>query len=102
MELAPSPAAEGGVKNFHFFVEDVQALNYPDDTFDMVHVHQVLQHVGGPVQVLREMYRVTKPGGIVAAREAVFSAMTWYPEIDGMHEWQELYLQRKFMPLSQP
>ncbi len=27
---------------------DVHALDFPDDTFDVVHAHQVLQHVGRP------------------------------------------------------
>ena len=92
LEQARVTAASRGVQNVQFFVGDIQALDYPDDTFDLVHVHQVLQHVGDPVQALREMRRVAKPGGIVAAREADFSAMTWYPEMNGLHEWQELYL----------
>ena len=41
---------------------DVHALDFPDDTFDVVHAHQVLQHVGDPVQALREMRRVTQAG----------------------------------------
>ena len=53
--------------------------------------HQVLQHVGDPVTALREMRRVTKQGGIVAARDADFAAMTWYPEVGGMTDWLDLY-----------
>ena len=41
---------------------DVHALDFPDDTFDVVHAHQVLQHVGDPVQALREMRRVSQAG----------------------------------------
>jgi SAM-dependent methyltransferase len=52
-----------------FAVGDAHALEYPDDTFDVVHAHEVLQHVDDPVQALREMKRVCKPGGIVAARD---------------------------------
>ena len=62
-----------------FAVTDVHALDFPDDTFDVVHAHQVLQHVTDPVQALREMRRVCRPGGIVAARDADYAAMTWYP-----------------------
>ena len=79
---APRPRTAGSA-NIHFAVGDVHALDYPDDTFCVVHAHQVLQHVGDPVQALREMRRVTKPGGIVAVRDADYSAMTWYPEVDG-------------------
>lgn len=93
LKQAQSTVDERGLTNIQFAVGDVHALDYPDDSFDVVHAHQVLQHLGDPVQALQEMRRVTKPGGIVAIRDADYSAMTWYPEIDGMQEWQELYLQ---------
>ena len=48
---------------------DVYALPFEDDSFDVTHAHQVLQHVADPVAALREMARVTRPGGIVAARD---------------------------------
>ncbi|KAH9942908.1 UbiE family methyltransferase [Amylocystis lapponica] len=92
LDGARATAAKRGVTNIDFVVGDVHALAFPDATFDVVHAHQVLQHVGDPVQALREMRRVTKPGGIVAARECDFSSMTWYPEVEGMREWLELYL----------
>jgi ubiquinone/menaquinone biosynthesis C-methylase UbiE len=34
-----------------------------DQTFDVVHGHQVLQHLPDPVRALQEMKRVCKPGG---------------------------------------
>lgn len=91
LEQARATAAGRGLTNVHFAVGDVHALDYPDDTFCVVHAHQVLQHVGDPVQALREMRRVTKPGGIVAVRDSDYAAMTWYPESDGMTDWQRLY-----------
>jgi ubiquinone/menaquinone biosynthesis C-methylase UbiE len=92
LDQARAVAAERGLENVEFGVADVHALEYPDDTFCVVHAHQVLQHVGDPVQALREMYRVTKPGGFIAVRDADYSAMPWYPEVPGMTDWQDLYL----------
>lgn len=92
LQQARETAAGRGVKNIQFVVGDVHALDFPDDTFDVVHVHQLLQHVPNPVQALREMRRVTKPGGIVAAREADFSTMIWYPEADGLGAWRDLFV----------
>ncbi len=40
-----------------------------EERFDVVHAHQVLQHVADPVQALREMRRVVRPGGIVAVMD---------------------------------
>lgn len=35
----------------------------------MIHAHAVLMHLTDPVRALRAMYRVVKPGGIVASRD---------------------------------
>jgi SAM-dependent methyltransferase len=88
---AAGTAAERGLENVRFTTADVHDLDFPDDSFDVVHAHQVLQHVGDPVQALREMRRVCRPGGIVAARDSDYAAMTWYPEVPAMTQWQELY-----------
>ena len=71
---------------------DVMALPFDDDSFDVVHAHQVLQHLADPVGALAEMRRVTRPGGIVAVRDAVYSAMTWFPEPAGMEQWRSVYM----------
>jgi ubiquinone/menaquinone biosynthesis C-methylase UbiE len=93
LEKAKDFADKRGITNIQFSVGDVCNLGYPDHTFDVVHAHQVLQHLGDPVQALREMHRVTKPGGIIAARDTDFEAMTWYPEHQGLFDWRKLYLQ---------
>ena len=67
------------------------ALPFDDGTFDVVHAHQVLQHVPDPVGMLREMHRVARPGGLVAARDSDYAAFTWYPGLPELGEWLELY-----------
>ncbi|MFG2312312.1 class I SAM-dependent methyltransferase [Streptomyces sp. NPDC048566] len=91
LERAREEIAGRGLRNVDLAVADVHALDFPDDTFCVVHAHQVLQHVGDPVQALREMLRVTRPGGFVAVRDADYAAMTWYPAEPGLDEWLELY-----------
>ena len=71
---------------------DVMALPFEDASFDVVHAHQVLQHLADPVGALAEMRRVTRPGGMVAVRDAVYSAMTWFPEPAGMEQWRSVYM----------
>jgi SAM-dependent methyltransferase len=70
---------------------DAEAIDLPDDSVDVVHAHQVLQHVADPVGVLREMRRVCRPGGLVAARDADYAAMTWWPDEPALDAWRELY-----------
>lgn len=91
LDRARAAADERGLTNVDFAVGDVHDLDHPDDTFCVVHAHQVLQHVGDPVQALREMRRVTKPGGLVAVRDSDYATMTWYPLVPGMDEWLDLY-----------
>ncbi|MGI5403864.1 class I SAM-dependent methyltransferase [Streptomyces sp. CA-135486] len=91
LRQARETAAERGLDTVRFAVADVHGLDFPDDSFDVVHAHQVLQHVGDPVQALREMRRVCRPGGIVAARDSDYGAFAWFPEVEALHEWQELY-----------
>ncbi|MFE2261429.1 methyltransferase domain-containing protein [Streptomyces griseosporeus] len=91
LDRARATAAERGLANLDFAVADVHALEYADAAFDVVHAHQVLQHVGDPVRALREMARVTRPGGVVAARDSDYAAMTWYPEVPGLDDWLDLY-----------
>nr|BFF14555.1 hypothetical protein GCM10025699_58580 [Microbacterium flavescens] len=62
VEQATALAAETGTTNVRFETADLFALPFDDDRFDVVHAHQVLQHVGDPVAALREMRRVTRPG----------------------------------------
>jgi SAM-dependent methyltransferase len=69
----------------------VHALPFEDGSFDVVHAHQVLQHIGDPVRALREMRRVAKPGGLVAARDSDYAGFTWYPQLPLLDEWLDLY-----------
>lgn len=88
---ARAQAAGRGLDNLAFAVEDVHALRFADGSFDVVHAHQVLQHLADPVRALREMRRVCRPGGVVAARDADYASMTWYPQVPELDEWLELY-----------
>jgi SAM-dependent methyltransferase len=78
--------------NVAFQVGDVHQLHFADASFDVVHAHQVLQHVADPVRALREMRRVCRPGGIVAVRDSDYRAFAWYPELPELDDWLHLYL----------
>ncbi|MCX4746974.1 methyltransferase domain-containing protein [Kitasatospora sp. NBC_01287] len=91
LEQAAAHVAGRGLTNIEFAVGDIHRLTYPDGAFDVVHAHQVLQHVADPVAALRELRRVVAPGGVVAARDADYEAMTWYPERPELAAWLALY-----------
>lgn len=52
-----------------------EALPFPDNTFDMVLLHEVIEHVRNDRQTLREAYRCLKPGG----RLVIFAPNRLYP-----------------------
>ncbi|RFU21469.1 methyltransferase domain-containing protein [Geodermatophilus marinus] len=90
LEEARALAGRAGVA-VGFAVGDVYALDADDGSFDVVHAHQVLQHLTDPVAALREMARVCRPGGLVAVRDVDYAAVTWYPADPGLDDWLELY-----------
>lgn len=87
---ARATAAERGV-TVEFEVGDIYHLRFADDSFDVVHAHQVLQHLNDPVAALREMRRVCRPGGIVAVRDSDYAAFTWFPKEPAMDRWLDVY-----------
>ncbi|KAG1733218.1 UbiE/COQ5 family methyltransferase [Suillus paluster] len=103
--IEPSPGAvlsqarqiaqERGISNVEFKEGDIFELRemFGTGKFDIVHVHQVLQHIDRErvAEALMQMRAVTKPGGIIAAREVDFAAMTWFPVSEGMKEWGDTY-----------
>jgi ubiquinone/menaquinone biosynthesis C-methylase UbiE len=79
------------VDNVRVEQQDVYRLPYDDGVFDVVHAHQTLQHLRDPVGALREMRRVCRPGGAVAARDGDYAGFTWYPELPELADWMALY-----------
>jgi SAM-dependent methyltransferase len=83
--------AFGGPGGPHFGVADAYALPFDDTVFDVVHAHQVLQHLADPHGALREMRRVLSDGGTLAVRDSDYSAFMWSPEEPLLHRWNELH-----------
>lgn len=91
LDQARRNAARRGDDRTVFAQGDVMSLPYAAGSFDVVHAHQVLQHLTDPVGALREMARVTRPGGILAVRDVDYASMVWHPESEGMTRWLDVY-----------
>lgn len=62
VEVAQELARKHGM-NLRGYTMNAAALDFPDQTFDIVYVANLLHHLPEPKQAIREIYRVLKPGG---------------------------------------
>lgn len=91
LDMARAEMQRRDLPNVSFAIADAHRLGFADDTFDVVHAHQLFQHVADPVRALREMRRVCAPGGIVAARDADYAGFIWFPQLPALDLWRDLY-----------
>lgn len=89
--IALASEQHASVPGLTFAVGDVYALDAEDGACDVVHAHQVLQHLSDPVAALAEMRRVCRPGGVVAARDSDYGAFTWAPADPVLDRWLAAY-----------
>jgi SAM-dependent methyltransferase len=92
VDEARAHAEDRGVDNLDVVAGDFRDLDIRHGGFDVVHAHQVLQHLREPVGALRDMARLARPGGLVAARDSDYGAMAWAPASDGLDRWHEVYM----------
>ncbi len=81
---------EGVAEQVKIVEGDAYKLPFADDEFDVAHIHQVLAHLTRPWDVMAEMLRVTKPGGIIVAREGDLESEVAWPAIPGLLKWHNL------------
>jgi ubiquinone/menaquinone biosynthesis C-methylase UbiE len=82
-----------GARHVEFQIGDAYELAFDSGSFDVVHAHQVLQHLTDPVRALREWRRVLRPDGVLAVRDSDYGAFTWAPADPMLDRWLALYHQ---------
>ena len=63
LRRARARLARGGLRHVRLLAADAARLTFPDASFDRVFAPYVISVVPDPVQVVREMRRVCRPGG---------------------------------------
>lgn len=95
IKKAQKLAHEKGITNVRFEVGSIfhweKIDGIKEDSFDVVHAHQVLQHLQDPLIAMKVMKKLTRIGGVVAVRDCDYSAMNHYPPHPGMDKWLGLY-----------
>lgn len=72
MQAGYQLARERGVTNVQFAQADGARLPFGDGQFDLVLSHAVIEHVATPLEYLRELRRVVRPGGHVFLQTAPY------------------------------
>jgi SAM-dependent methyltransferase len=85
VESARKYLIEGGFANAEVQCADGRATGLPAASFDLATARLVLVNVPDPQQIVDEMARVTRPGGVVALHEGVASTQ----RVDPPHPAQE-------------
>jgi len=86
VDLNPGPLecgrrlAEGReLTNLHFIAASAYQLPFEDHSFDVVFAHALLEHLRHPLQAVRELHRVTRPGGFIALASPDWEAFDVQP-----------------------
>ncbi len=88
-------AAEGLTGCARLVEGDATALPFDDDTFDAARCERVLMHLDDPTAALREMARVVRPGGRVAATEPDWAGLVVdHPDHDAFQLLYDRFIER--------
>lgn len=75
--------------NGNFMVGSAYATGVPDESFDAAVCADVIEHVGEPERLLREIHRILRPGGVLVLTTPVrvserpfdsFHVQEWFPD----------------------
>jgi ubiquinone/menaquinone biosynthesis C-methylase UbiE len=96
--IDPSPSVietartlAGGAPHLTFEVGDIHQPRFGAETFDAIFAHQVLQHLGRPVEALKHIRTLLRHGGFVGVRDVDWGSTTFYPDNQGMRRFLTLY-----------
>ena len=74
IDLASANFEQQGLRG-DFRVANGEALPLPDDSFDLVYAHGVVQYTASPQTLVNECYRVLRPGGQAVFQ--VYNRISW-------------------------
>jgi len=86
--LAKRFVADRELINVAVIQGDASATELPGDSFDLVHARLLLVNVPYVEGVVREMFRLSRPGGVVASHEADYIAHFCDPPLPA---WDRLF-----------
>jgi len=92
LELGPGNSPIPGVTQYLDYPEwnaDVSPIPFLDETFDTIHIYNMLEHVINPIRLLIEMERVLKVGGHINVTVPHASCSLAVEDLDHKTFWNE-------------
>lgn len=93
IDLARSEAADAGVGNIEFRVDDVTELVVEEASFDVVYARFLLSHLPDPVAMIERMIGWCRPGGAIVVEDVDVAGSICWPEDPCFARSVELYQQ---------
>ena len=93
IDLARANFAQQGLEG-RFDVADGERLPFPNNSFDLVFAHGVVQYTANPRQLVEECHRVLKPGG-----EAVFQVYNRISWLNALSKLMKVPLEHDDAPV---
>jgi SAM-dependent methyltransferase len=75
VENHPAPVGVGQARGYDIRLGDARALEFDSETFDLVTALDVIEHNDDDLGILREAFRVLKPGGLVLISVPAFQGL---------------------------
>ena len=66
-DFDPQAVSEARDQGLDVHLGDLKEIAFPENTFDLVFLSHVIEHVPFPIDALAEYYRILKPGGYLIA-----------------------------------
>jgi ubiquinone/menaquinone biosynthesis C-methylase UbiE len=97
INIAKNIKEKKALSNIEFIIGDVEAIPVLNKTADFCYSRFVFEHLRNPQSVVKELHRISKPGGIVAIIDIDDAGLILHPEPDGFGRFIEKAQQKQKM-----
>ena len=84
LEAARTRCAKLGLENVHLEEGDIRTIEMEPESFDLVFIRHLLEHMRDPLSIVQRARTVLKPGGSIAIQATDWSGIYGYPPLPAL------------------